>query len=200
MKDLGEAAYILGIKIYRDRSRRLIGLSQSTYIDKVLKRFRMESSKNGLLPMSHGVVLCKSQRPKNADEQVEMSTVPYASAIGSVKYAMICTRPDVSYALSVCSKYQSNPGNAHWVEVKNILKYLNRTKDMLLVFGGDEELVVKGYIDSSFMTDPNDFKSQSGYVFALNGGAVRWKSSKQNTVADCTTEAEYIAASEATKE
>src|SRR3954467_9365473 len=95
MKDLGEAAYILGIKIYRDRSRRLIGLSQSTYIDKVLKRFRMESSKKGLLPMSHGVVLYKSQCPKNADEQVEVSTVPYASAIGSVMYVMICTRPDV---------------------------------------------------------------------------------------------------------
>src|SRR4051812_34186652 len=103
-------------------------------------------------------------------------------------YAMICTRPDVSYALSVCSGYQSNPGNAHWVAVKNILKYLNRTKNMFLVFGGDEELVVKGYTNSSFMTDPNDFKSQSGYLFTLNGGAVSWKSSKQNTVADSTTE------------
>src|SRR3954462_2826725 len=113
MKDLGKAAYILGIKIYRDRSRRLIGLSQSTYIDKVLKRFRMESSRKGLLPISHGVVLCKRQCPRNVDEQVEMSTVPYASAIGSVSSAMICTRLDVSYALSVCSKYQSNPDNAH---------------------------------------------------------------------------------------
>src|SRR4051812_31698449 len=78
MKDLGEAAYILGIKIYRDRSRFLIGLSQSTYIDKVMKRFRMENLKKGFLPMSHGVVLCKSQCPKNTEEQVEMSTVPYA--------------------------------------------------------------------------------------------------------------------------
>ena len=68
------------------------------------------------------------------------------------------------------------------------------------MFGGDEELVVKGYTDSSFMTDPDDFKSQSGYVFTLNGGVVSWKSSKQNTVADSTTEAEYIAASEASKE
>src|SRR4051812_5140346 len=68
MKDLGEAAYILGIKIYRDRSRCLIGLSQSTYIDKVMKRFRMENLKKGLLPMSHGVILCKSECPKNADE------------------------------------------------------------------------------------------------------------------------------------
>src|SRR3954467_679526 len=115
-------------------------------------------------------------------------------------YAMICTRSDVSYALSVCSKYQSNLGNAHWVAVKNILKYLNTTKNMFLVFGGDEELVVKGYTDSSFMTDPNDFKSQSEYIFTLNGGVVSWKSSKQNTVADSTTEAEYNAVSEAMKE
>src|SRR3954463_10717899 len=105
MKDLGEASYILGIKIYRDRSWRLIGLSQSTYIDKVLNRFRMEKSKKGFLPMSHGVVLCKSQCPKTTEEQVEMSTVPYASAIGSIMYAMVCIRPDVSYALSICSKY-----------------------------------------------------------------------------------------------
>ena len=71
---------------------------------------------------------------------------------------------------------------------------------MFLVYGGDKELVVRGYTDASFTTDPNDFKSQSGYVFTLNGGAVSWKSSKQDTVADSTTEAEYIAASEAAKE
>jgi hypothetical protein len=200
MKDLGEAAYILGIKIYRDRSRRLIALSQSTYIDKVLKRFKMENAKKGLLPMSHGSVLSKKQCPQNTDERMQMTTVPYASAIGSIMYAMICTRPDVSFALSVSSRYQSDPGVGHWTAVKNILKYLNRTKEMFLVFGGDEELIVRGYTDASFMTDPDDFKSQSGYVFTLNGGAVSWKSSKQSTVADSTTEAEYVAASEASKE
>ena len=89
---------------------------------------------------------------------------------------------------------------AHCAAVKNILKYLRGTKDMLLVYGGDEELVVNGYTDASFMTDIDDYKSQSSYVFTLNGGAVVWKSFKQNTVADSTTEAEYIAASEASKE
>jgi len=200
MKDLGEAAYILGIKIYRDRSRRLIGLSQSTYIDKVLKRFRMENAKKGLLPMSHGTVLSKNQCPQTTDERVQMTTIPFASAIGSIMYAMICTRPDVAFALSVSSRYQSDPGMGYWTAVKNILKYLNRTKEMFLVYGGDEELRVKGYTDASFMTDPDDFKSQSGFVFTLNGGAVSWKSSKQSTVANSTTEAEYIGASEASKE
>ena len=84
MKDIGEAAYILGIKIYRDRLRRLIALSQSTYIDKVLKRFKMENAKKGFLPMSHGVTLSRNQCPKTVDEHVQMSGVPYASTIGSI--------------------------------------------------------------------------------------------------------------------
>ncbi|KAI5416236.1 hypothetical protein KIW84_041330 [Lathyrus oleraceus] len=112
-----------------------------------------------------------------------MNKIPYASAVGSIMYAMLCTRPDVSYALSATSRYQSDPGDAHWVDVKNILKYLRRTKDSFSIYG-----------------DKDDFRSQSGYVFCLNGGAVSWKSSKQDTVTDSTTEAEYIVASIASKE
>jgi hypothetical protein len=197
MKDLGEAAYVLGIKIYRDRSNRLIGLSQGTYIDKILNRFNMQNSKKGFLPMSHDITLRKSQCPMTPDEQKKMSAIPYASAIGSIMYAMLCTRPDVSFALSVTSRYQSDFGEDHWIVVKGMLKYLRRTKDMFLIFGGEDELVVKGYNDASFQTDKDDSASQSGFVFCLNGGAVSWKSTKQDTVADLTIEAEYIAASEA---
>ncbi|KAJ9558789.1 hypothetical protein OSB04_013403 [Centaurea solstitialis] len=201
MKDLGEAAYILGIKIYRNRSKRLIGLSQSTYIDKVLKRFRMDESKKGFIPMQHGIVLSKTHCPVSSKDQDRMKSVPYASAIGSIMYAMLCTRPDVAYSVSVTSRYQQNPGEPHWVAVKNILKYLRRTKEMFLVFGGTEdEISVTGYSDASFQTDRDDFRSQSGYVFTLNGGAISWKSSKQDTIADSTTEAEYIAACDAAKE
>ena len=92
--------------------------------------------------------------------------------LSRIMYAMLCTRPDVSYALSVSSRYQNDPGLEHWATVKNTLKYLRRTKDMLLVFRGDEELIINGYTDAGFMTDPDDFKSQLGYVFILNGGAV----------------------------
>ena len=88
----------------------------------------------------------------------------------------------------------------HWTTVKNILKYLNRTKDMFLVYGGDKELVVNGYVDARFDTDLDDSKSQTGYIFILNGEAVRWCSSKQSVVAGSTCEAEYIAASEAANE
>ena len=200
MKDLGEAAYILGIKIYRDRSRRIIGLSQSAYIDMVLKRFNMQDAKKGFLPMSHGISLSKTQSPTTPDERRRMDGIPYALAVGSIMYAMVCTRPDVSFALSVVGRYQADPGESHWTAVKNILKYLRRTKDMFLVYGGEDELVVKSYTDASFQTDRDDSRSQSGFVFILNGGAVSWRSSKQDTVADSTTKAEYIAAFEAAKE
>ena len=138
----------------------------------------MEDAKKGFLPMSHGIHLSKTQCPTTTDERECMSKVPYASAIGSIMYAMISTRPDVSYALSVISRYQSDPGEGHWTAVKNILKYLRRTKDVFLIYGGEEELVVTGYTDASFQTDKDDSKSQSGYVFTMNGGAVSWKSSK----------------------
>ncbi|KAG8489272.1 hypothetical protein CXB51_017288 [Gossypium anomalum] len=200
IKDLGEATYILGVKIYRDRSRQLLGLSQGTYIDKVLKRFNMEESKRGFLPMRHGISLSKEMCPLTPQERERMSKIPYASAIGSIMYAMLCTRPDVSYALIMTSRYQVDPGEGHWTIDKNILKYLRRTKDMFLIYGGEKELSVRGYTDASFQTNKGDSRSQSSFVFCLNGGAVSWKSSKQSTVADSTTEAEYIAASEVAKE
>ena len=107
----------------------------------------------------------------------------------------------MALALSLTSRFQSNPGKDHWTAVKNILKYLRRTKDMFLVYGGcEEELGVKGYVDASFDTDPDDSKSQTGYVFMVNGGAVSWRSCKQSTVAQSTMESEYIAASEAANE
>ena len=128
-----------------------------------------------------------------------MSRIPYASAIGSIMYSMLCTRPDVSFSMSIASRFQENYGEEHWTTVKNILKYLRRTKDMFLIYG-DSELKVNGYTDASFQTDKDDYKSQSGYIFLLNGGAVSWKSSKQYMNADSTIEAEYITTSEAAKE
>ena len=151
--------------------------------------------------MSHGISLSKTQCPMTQDERDRMSKIPYASAIGSIMYAILCIRLDVSYALSTTSRYQSDPGESHWTVVKNILKYLRRTKDAFLLYGGKEdELVINGFTDASFQTDKDDFRSQSGYVFYLNGGAVSWRSFKQDTVTDSTAEAEYIAASDVAKE
>ncbi|KAG8485713.1 hypothetical protein CXB51_019040 [Gossypium anomalum] len=153
MKVLGEATYILGVKIYRDRSRRLLGLIQSTYRDKLLKRFSMEESKRGFLPMRHGISLSKEMCPSTLQKRECMSKIPYASTIGSIMYAMLCTRLDVSYVLSMLSRYQVDLGESHWVVVTNILKYLRRTKDTFFIYKGEEELSVKGYTDPSFQTN-----------------------------------------------
>ncbi|GJT99494.1 retrotransposon protein, putative, ty1-copia subclass [Tanacetum coccineum] len=170
------------------------------YLDKILKRLRMKNSKKGNLPLHHGIKISKDLCPKTDDELDKMSRVLYASAIGSIMYAMTCTRPDVSFALSMVSLHQQNPGEGHWTAVKNILRYLRNTKDRFLVYGGEKELRVTGYYDAGWQTDKDDSRSQSGWVFLLNGGAVTWKSSKQDTVADSTCESEYIAACEASKE
>ncbi|GKA08713.1 retrotransposon protein, putative, ty1-copia subclass [Tanacetum coccineum] len=103
MKDLGEAAYILGIKIYRDRSRRLIGLCQSAYIEKILKRFHMENSKRRSIPMQDKLRLSKSQGASTPAELKRMQNMPYASAVGSIMYAVRCTRPDVVFAQNITS-------------------------------------------------------------------------------------------------
>jgi len=150
----------------------------------------MEQSQRGFLPISHGMCFSDKQCPSSDEERKRMSKVPYASEIGSIMYAMICTRPNVSYALSVASRYQTNPGESHWTLVKTILKYLRRTKYVFLIYGGEEELIVNGYTNASFQTDIEDSQSQSGFVFMINGGAVSWKSSKQATVTDSTIEAE----------
>ena len=164
-------------------------------IVKVLKKFKMDQSKKGFLPVLQGIKLSKTRCPATEEDRKTMSSIPYASAIGSIMYAMMCTRSDVSLAISMACRFQSNPGVDHWMAVKNILKYLKRTKEMFLVYGGDKELAVNGYVDARFDTDPDDSKSQTGYVFIFNGGAVSWCSSKQSVVVDSTCEAEYMAAS-----
>nr|GEV74566.1 retrotransposon protein, putative, Ty1-copia subclass [Tanacetum cinerariifolium] len=176
IKDLGEAAYILGIKIYRDRSRRLIGLCQSAYIKKILKRYHMENSKRGSIPMQDKLRLNKSQGASTPAELKRMQNVPYASGVGSIMYDVRCTRPDVAFARNITSRFQQNPGNIK------------------------RELRISCYTDVGYLTDADDLKSQTGYVFVLNGGVVDWKSAKQSIFATSSAEAEYIAAFDASKE
>ena len=124
----------------------------------------MDQSKKGFLPVLQGVQLSTAQCPTTTEYIEKMSVIPYASAIWSIMYAMLCTRPDVCLAINLAGRYQSNPGVDHRKAVKNILKYLKRTKDMFLIYGGDKELVVNGYIAASFHTDSDDSKSQTRYV------------------------------------
>ena len=198
MKDLGEASHIFGSKLLRDRKERMLGLSQATYIDHILARFSMQDSKKGFLPFRHRITLSKDRCPKILDEIEKMKAVPYASAVGSLMYAMLCTRSNISFVVGMVSRYQSNLGQEHWTAVKHIIKYLKRTRDYMLVYQVDS-LVPLGYTDSDFQLDKDSKKSTSGYVFTLGSGAISWRSIKQSCIVDSTMEAEYMVALEVAK-
>nr|GEX08091.1 hypothetical protein [Tanacetum cinerariifolium] len=161
-----------------------------------LGRYHMENSKHGSIPIQDKLRLSKSQCASTPAELKCMQNVPYALAVGSIMYDVRCTLPDIAFAQNITSRLQQNPGDLHWTTIKNIMKYLRNTKDMFLVYRGDikRELMVSCY------TDSDDIKSQTGYVFVLNRGVVDWKSVKQSIFATSSTEAEYIAAFDASKE
>ena len=159
----------------------------------------MQDSKKGFTPFRYGINLSQDQCPMTVEEKEYMKTVPYASAIGSLMYVMLCSRPEICYSVGIVSRYQSNPGREHWTAVKHILKYLRRTRDYLLVYHGDE-LAPIGYTDYNFQSDANLRKSTFGHVFTLSGSTVSWRSIKQSCIVDSTMEAEYVAASKAAKE
>ncbi|GJV88834.1 retrovirus-related pol polyprotein from transposon TNT 1-94 [Tanacetum coccineum] len=199
MKDLGPANKILGMQIHRDRVSRKIWLSQKSYVKKILQRFNMQDCKPILTPFPTDVKLSSKMSPSSEKERMEMSRVPYASAVGSLMFAMICTRPDIAHAVGVVSRYMAEPGRGHWEAVKRILRYIKGTSDVALCFG-DSDLIVTGYVDSDYAGDLDGSKSTTGYVFTLSGGTVSWVSKLQSVVAMSTTEAEYVAAAQASKE
>ena len=200
MKDLGDASFILGIQIHRDRSRGILGLSQKSYIDKVLKRFGMQEYRPGDTPVAKGDKFSLNQCPKGNLEIQEMQKIPYASAVGSLMYAQVCTRPDIAYIVGMLGRYLSNPGMDHWIAVKRVMRYLQKTKDYMLTYRKSEKLEVIGYSDSDFAGCQDSRKSTSGYIYMLAGGAISWKSVKQTLVASSTMAAEFVACYEASNQ
>ncbi|KAJ0844964.1 putative RNA-directed DNA polymerase [Helianthus annuus] len=202
MKELGEAKKIMGMEIHRDRGLKQIKLSHYSYLKKVLTNFHMNDSKAVITPLAMHFKLSSLDSPQTDEDKGKMVNIPYANAVGSLMYLMICTRPDISYAVSVVSRYLSNPGRQHWEGVKWILRYLNGTRDLGIVYGNfdDQDAIVKGYVDSDFAKDSDKGRSITGYVFKVLGGTVSWKASLQHVVALSTTEAEFMALVEAVKE
>ncbi|KAG8503399.1 hypothetical protein CXB51_001318 [Gossypium anomalum] len=199
MKDLGPAKKILGMEILRDRKASKLYLSQKGYIEKVLCRFNMQSAKPVSTPLAAHFRLSSALSPQSDDEIEYMSHVPYSSAVGSLMYAMVCSRPDLSYAVSAVSRYMANPGKEHWKAVQWILRYLRGTTDVCLQFGRTKDGVI-GYVDADFAGDLDRRRSLTGYVFTIGGCAISWKATLQTTVALSTTEVEYMAITEACKE
>ncbi|KAL1194917.1 Retrovirus-related Pol polyprotein from transposon TNT 1-94 [Cardamine amara subsp. amara] len=198
MKDMGEASYVIGIEIIRDRSQGLLSLSQKGYINKVLERYGMANCSIGKAPIQKGDKFSLKQCPKNELELKEMERIPYASVVGSLNYVQTCTRPDISFAVGVLGRYQSNPGMEHWKAAKKVLRYLQGTKEFMLTYRRSDSIEVVGYSDSDYAGCVDSRKSTFGYLFLLDGGAISWKSGKQFVIATSTMEAEFVACYEAT--
>ncbi|KAI5317734.1 hypothetical protein L3X38_037441 [Prunus dulcis] len=197
MKDFEEAAFVLGIEIQRDRARGLLGLSQKTYIERILKRFDMSMCFGQKVPLAKGD-LKKEHCPKNKEEEDEMRNKPYAYLVGSIMYAQVYTRPDLALCISKMGRFQPNPGMQHWIAGKKILRYLQRTKAYMLIYRSTKNLELVGHADVNLGKVEDDYISTSGFIFKMAGPAVAWKSAKQTGVSSSTMFSKYIACYEAT--
>ncbi|KAL5555231.1 hypothetical protein UlMin_037467 [Ulmus minor] len=162
----------------------------------------MSESKAVQTPLAAHFKLSTGMSPKNEMEMKSVESIPYASAVGSLMYAMVCTRPDLAYSASLVSRFMSNPGGGHWEAVKWILRYVKGASDVGLLYKQCEGSGAKlmGYVDVDYAGDLDKRRSLTGYVFTLFGCTVSWKAQLQPVVALSTTEAEYIAATEGVKE
>ena len=136
MKDMGEASYVLGVKIFKDFSKLLLSLSQETYIKKMLKRYHMHDCKPMDTLIKKNMSLSLDMCPKKLSENEQMSKVPYSNVVGCLMYAMMCTCLDISHVIGVVRRFQSNLGSNHWMIVKRILRYLKGTPYYVLYYPG----------------------------------------------------------------
>jgi hypothetical protein len=150
-------------------------------------------------PLASHFKLTREMCPKKQEEIEYMSRFPYSSAVHSLMYAMVCTRPDIAHAVGVVSRHMNNPGKEHWEVVKWILRYLRGTTTHALCFGGSDTFL-QGYVDLDMASDKDSKRSTTRYVFTIGGIAVSWISKLQKVVALSTTGAEYVVAIEASKE
>ncbi|GMI64952.1 cysteine-rich RLK (RECEPTOR-like protein kinase) 8 [Hibiscus trionum] len=198
MKDMGDASYVIGIKIHRDRHKGVLGLSQETYINKVLERFQIKDCSGSVAPIVNGDTFNMNQCLKNKFEREQMKNIPYASAVGSLMYAQVCTRPGIAFVVGMLGRYQSNPGMDHWKAAKKVFRYLKGTKEYMLTYKRSDHLEVIGYSDSDFAGCVDSRKSTSCYVFLFASGAISWRSVKQTLTTTSTIEAEFVSCFEAT--
>ena len=195
MSDLGEVKSILGMSIDRNREKGILYINQKSYFEEILRNFGMEDCKPVSTPMEPG-----KQFEKTPDDKDGVDTQRYQSIIGSLIYASIATRPDLSVTVSRLSQHMSKPNEDHWAAIKRVLRYLKGTLDFGLIFKRTENFELIGYSDADWAGDIETRKSTSGYVFLLGGNPISWTSKKQPIVALSTTEAEYIALCLATQE
>ncbi|KAK6144709.1 hypothetical protein DH2020_021529 [Rehmannia glutinosa] len=183
MKDLGAVDVILGIKIIRNENS--ISLSQSHYIEKLLDKFNYSSVNPVSTPYDPTFKLRKNKG-------ASVSQHKYSQIIGSLLHLMNHTRLDIAYTVGRLARYTHSPNTSHWDALERLFKYLKGTIDYAINFSGFPD-VLEGYSDANWITDSEETKSTSGYVFTLACGAISWKSAKQTVISRSTMEAELIA-------
>ncbi|CAK9813843.1 Retrovirus-related Pol polyprotein from transposon TNT 1-94 [Anthophora plagiata] len=192
VKSLGRVEYCLGIEFRQDEDG--ISMSQRRYILDILERFGMSEAKSVSTPMDPNVRLSPGGGSDSKSEQF-----PYRELVGALMYVATCTRPDISFAVSYLSQFGTCHDSTHWTAAKRVLRYLKGSLGLGLRYrrAGNP---VKGYVDADWANCPIDRRSYTGYAFILGGNPVAWESRKQRTVALSSTEAEYMALSEAAKQ
>ena len=179
MDDRGEAHYLLGMLIKRDRRAKTLSVSQQSYTERILKRFGMESRKPIATKLEPGK---KFYELSSDDESFDTQT--YQQAIGCLTYLSVTTRLDIAAAVGILSQYMSKPSKEHWMGVKRVLRYLKGTLNYGIKYSScKEEKDLVGYCDSDWAGDIDTRKSTLGYVFQLGNSAISWSSRKQATVA-----------------
>jgi hypothetical protein len=197
MTDLGEIESYLRVRITRNRSLKTLEIDQSRYVREIIERFGMADSNPARTPLPAGVEthLIVHTREASLDE-----VKYYQKIIGSLLYVQIGTCPDISFTVTRLSQYACNPSPQHLRLAKYILSYLKGTADLRIHYDGTWGDGMHGYSDSSLGDHLDDYHSTSGYVYLLADGAISWTSHKQKTVAQSTTEAEYMALAEASNQ
>ena len=194
IRDLGELKWFLGLQVTRDRPNRSLTISQSAYIISVLQRFGMEDCKPMPSPESPGAKLSKADSPTSMESKADMESIPYRSAVGSMMYATVMTRPDIANAVRTLASFNQNPGLAHWKAAKRVLRYLKGTINKGIRYDGRESAELVIFADADWANNPDTRRSVTGWVSQLCGGPISWKSRTQRSVARSSTEAEFMAA------
>jgi hypothetical protein len=194
MTDLGEPSKIVGIEV--KQSQNSITISQKLYIESILKREGMERANPVGMPLDPNVPL--EPNPEGNEGNRSNS---YAKLLGELQYIANATRPDIAYAVNRLASYTANPSLQHTTALKRILRYLSGTRTYGITYHRVPEYsnLFYGFADAAY-ANADDYKSTSGYVFIAGGGAITWRSKKQTTIALSSTEAEYVALSEAARE
>jgi transposase InsO family protein/ribonuclease HI len=201
VKELGALEHFLGIRITRDRSKRLLTMDQTTYINSILEKYNMVDARPVVTPAAEGA-LTKTMTAITPGDSAFLATVPYRGVVGSLVYVAVMTRPDISNSVREVSRYMSAPGRPHWQACLRILRYLKGTADYKLTFdfSGATNMELVGYCDADHASDIDTRRSITGYIFFFGAAAISWVSRMQPTVAQSSTEAEYMALTEALNE